>query len=302
MANFGYEVSGLTDFVKVNQDVLVKSIVLGDVKGDTIPALRKQLGVKTKERLNNLDVNTILQDGSECGFNASGSTNFSEREIETAQIKVQDKWCDKDLLGKFAEYQVKIAATKDGSDMPFERAILDEIAGNINKAMEEMVWVGDKSAGWLIDGFMTLAAAEADTIQVSLTGSSAYDKVKAMVEAIPEEIIDKAVIFVSPADYRALTLELVEKNLFHFAPSNTVEGKDVVFPGTDIRVHKTIGLMGDTKMYASAYDNMVYGCDMLGDSEKVRFWYDDNDELFKLSIHFNAGVQTLYPDMVVLGQ
>lgn len=301
MANFGYEVSGLTDFVKVNQDVLVKSIVLGDVKGDTIPALRKQLGVKTKERLNNLDVEVILQDGSECGFNASGSTNFSEREIETAQIKVQDKWCDKDLLGKFAEYQVKIAATKDGSDMPFERAILDEIAGNINKQMEALVWVGDKSGGDLIDGFITLAKNDSKTINVSL-GTNAYDSIKAVINAIPEEILDKATVFVSPAAYRALVFELVEKNLYHFSPSDSVEGKDIIFPGTEVKVHKTIGLTGEDVIYASAYNNMVYGCDMLGDSEKVRFWYDDNDELFKLSVHFNAGVQTLYPDMVVLAQ
>lgn len=301
MANFGYEVSGLTDFVKVNQDVLVKSIVLGDVKGDTIPALRKQLGVKTKERLNNLDVEVILQDGSECGFNASGSTNFSEREIETAQIKVQDKWCDKDLLGKFAEYQVKIAATKDGSDMPFERAILDEIAGNINKQMEALVWAGDKSGGDLIDGFITLAKNDSKTINVSL-GTNAYDSIKTVINAIPEEILDKATVFVSPAAYRALVFELVEKNLYHFSPSDSVEGKDIIFPGTEVKVHKTIGLTGEDVIYASAYNNMVYGCDMLGDSEKVRFWYDDNDELFKLSVHFNAGVQTLYPDMVVLAQ
>ncbi len=45
----------------------------------------------------------------------------------------------------------------------------------------------------------------------------------------------------------------------------------------------------------------MYGADLEGDNEKVRFWYDDNSELFKYSIHWNSGVKTLYPDMVVLG-
>lgn len=301
----GFNVSGLTDYVKTNQDVLIKGVVLGSVKGDTIPAMRHQFGIKTKERLNLLDVDPVLQDGSNCEFSASGSTAFSEREIETAQLKAQDSYCDKQLLGKFAEYQVKIAADKEAADMPFEGEILDEVVGKINEKMEKLVWQGAKSGGDLIDGFLAQAAASGDsasTISVTAaSGTAMYTRVKAVIEAIPEAILDKAVVFVSPANFRKLVFELVEKNLYHFAPGADIESKDIIFPGTEVRIHKTHGLMGSDAIYASAYENMVYGADLENDQEKVRFWYDDNSELFKYSIHWNAGVKTLYPDMVVLG-
>ena len=303
----GYTVSGLTDYVKVNQDVLIKGVVLGGVKGDTIPKLRKQLGIKTKERLNYLDVDPVLQDGSACGFSASGSTEFSEREIETAQIKAQDQYCDKDLLGKFAEYQVKIAATKDGSDMPFEAEILDEVVGKINEKMEKLVWQGDKTGhGDLIDGFLTQAEGADSGSTIMVTGSSATSisaRIEEIVAAVPEDFdADKMTIFVSPANFRKLAFELVKEYKYNANMFDAdVEDRDIIYPGTDIRVHKTVGLLGSDKIYASPLENMVYGADLMNDEEKVRFWYDDNSELFKYSIHWNAGVKTLYPDLVIVG-
>lgn len=301
----GYTVSALTNYVKTNEDALIKSVVLGGVKGDTIDNLSLQTGIKTKERLNYLNVEPSFQDGSSCGFSASGSTEFTERELETKQYKVQDQYCDRVLLGKFAEYQVKINAQKEASDLPFEAVLMDEIIGGINAGMEKEVWLGTGTGNSLIKGFVTLAASadSASTVAVSIeSGTSVYNAIKKVVMAIPERIIDEAVVFVSPAIYRAFVQEMVEKNYFHYKNDGNVENMDITFPGTDIKVHKTIGLTGDKKhIYASSYKNMVYGCDLQGDEEKVKVWYDDNSELFKYSIRWNAGVMTYFPDMVVLG-
>ena len=301
----GYTVSGLTAYVEVNKDVLIKNLVLGLAKGDTIKNLKKQFGIKTKERLNYLDVDPVIQDGSSCGFSASGSTAFSEREIETAPLKAQDQYCDKDLLGKFAEYQVKIAANKDAADMPFEGEIVNEVIEGINEKLEKLVWQGDKSGTDLIDGFLTQAEGADSASTIMVTGASStsiYNRVKAVIEAIPEEILDKAVVFISPANYRKLGFELVENFKYNSDLFNgKIEDRDVFFPGTEVKIHKTIGLKGSDKIYASCFENMVYGADLENDQEKVRFWYDDNSELFKYSIHWNSGVKTLYPDMVVVG-
>ena len=300
-----YTVSALTNYVKTNEDVLIKSVVLGGVKGDTISNLSLQTGIKTKERLNYLDVEPSFQDGTNCGFSANGKTGFTERELETKQYKVQDQYCDRVLLGKFAEYQVKINAQKEASDLPFEAVLMDEIIGGINAGMEKEVWLGTGTGGSLIKGFVTLAASadSASTVAVSIeSGTSVYNAIKKVVMAIPERIIDEAVVFVSPAIYRAFVQEMVEKNYFHYKNDGNVENMDITFPGTDIKVHKTIGLTGDKKhIYASSYKNMVYGCDLQGDEEKVKVWYDDNSELFKYNIRWNAGVMTYFPDMVVLG-
>lgn len=306
-----YTVSGLTNYVDVNRDALIKSVVIGAEYGDTIPQLAKQLGVKTKERLNYLDVDPSFQDGKGCGFSADGKTEFSEREIETAIFKVNDSWCPDDLLAKFAEYMVKFGANANAEDgMPFEREIMGEIVRKINQKMEKAVWQGDTSGTDLIDGFLTQAldADSASTIAVSYTAAtsaiSLYEAVKAVISKIPEEILDEAVVFVSPAVFRALCFELTEKNMYHFPSDKAgaeIEDKDIIFPGTGVRVHKTFGLSGDKKhIYASAYKNMVYAADLMNDKEEARLWFSDDDDVYKLKIKWNAGVATLYPDEVVV--
>lgn len=299
----GYTVSGLTDYVATNRDILVKGVVLGTVKGDTIPRLRKQFGVKTKEMLNILNVNPALQSGAACGWAASGSTEFSERLIETAQIKAQDEYCEKTLLGKVVEFATTARAD---DNRPFEAEILDEVVGKINEKMEKLVWQGDKSQGDLIDGFLVQAASSGDSAStITVTGSSATsisERVEAVIMALPEELLDKATIFISPANFRKLAFELQKAYKYNANLYDAdVEDRDIIYPGSEIRVHKTIGLMGSDKLYASAYDNMVYGCDLENDQEKVRAFEDQKNGTWCYDIQWNAGVKTIFPDMVVVG-
>lgn len=297
-----YNVSGLTNYVETNKEVLIKDAVLGSgIKGETLPSLRKQLGVKTKERLNYMEVNPVLQDGSSCGFSAQGSTVLTDREIETAIIKYNDQWCWKDLLGKFAEYQVNINANEDS--LPFESQITDQIVKGINKQVETLIWQGSKTGGDLIDGFLTIAngADSASTITVeSASGATAYERILDVYMAIPEQIVDEAVIFVSPALFRQYAQDLVAKNFFHYDSENG-ELTELFIPGSDVKVRKTYGLTNSNYIYASVYDNMVYACDMVDAKEDFKMWYNDEDELVKVKVLFNAGVATLYPDAVIVG-
>lgn len=299
----GYNVSGLTNYVETNKDVLVKDAVLGSgIKGETLPLLRKQLGIKTTERLNYLEVNPVLQDGSSCGFSAQGQTVLTDRDIHTQILKYNDSWCWKDILGKFAENQVRINANED--TLPFEAEITDQIVKGINKQVETLIWQGDTSDGDLIDGFLTIAqdADSASTIVVeSESGSTAYERILDTYMAIPEQIVDEAVIFVSPSLFRSYSQDLVAKNYFHYDGENG-ELTELFIPGSDVKVRKAYGLTGSDLIYASVPDNMVYGCDMLDAKEDFKMWYNDEDELVKVKVLFNAGVATLYPDMVIVNK
>lgn len=305
MAN--YETSALTSYVEVNKDVLVKNIVLGLAKGDSIRNFRKQTGIKKTERLNYLNVAPVIQDGAGCSFNPAGSTSFSERDITVSEMKSQDNFCDDLLRGKFAEYLVKTAANKDASDMPFEQVILDEVVEGLNEQLEKLVWQGATSGNSgtdLIDGILTQALNDDSASTIFVTGSSAtsmYARVQAVIMAIPEDWLDKAVIFLSPANYRKLIFELMEKNLYHYPVGAEIEDNEVYFPGTEIAIHRTQGLKGANEIVCSAWENLVYGTDLENDMEKIRFWYDDNSELFKYSIHWMSGVKTLFPDAVIVG-
>ena len=297
----GYTVTGLTAYVEENKDQLFRKLILA---GDTASLIRKQLGVKTKERLHIFDYDAVLQDGKGCGFNASGSTKLSEREIETAIFKVNDQWCPDDLLGKYAEYLVTIGATEE--NLPFEQYILDGLVRSIDKQMEKMIWQGDKAdtgATDLIDGFITIAegADSASTITASTaSGANVYDMIIAGYKLVPEEILDRAMAFVSPANFRELMLYLVE-NFKYNASLMNAETKEVTIPGTDLRVHKTIGLAGvNDKVYFGDPNNMVLGADLLSNMEEVKIWFSNDDDVWKVKVKFNTGVQTIFPDEIVV--
>lgn len=299
----GYDISKLAAYVKTNADVILKDVVLGSVEGDSVANMRKQLGVKTKEKLNYLNVTPALQSGKDCGFNASGSTVFSDRDITVKTIKAQDEYCDRDLLGKFAESLVNIAAGKE--TLPFEAQIVDEVVKGIRKQIEKIVWQGDTTLG--IDGLLKMAASggtdSASTVNVSIAkGTDIYEAVKAVYLAIPEGLLDKAFIGLSPANFRAFTQAMVEKNYFHYSGPQDANVNEFIFPGSNVKVKSIQGLSGvNDKIYASVWDNLVYGTDLLNDEETVNAWYDPNTELFRYTIRFNAGVSTLFPDEVVLG-
>lgn len=299
----GYDISKLAAYVKTNADVILKDVVLGSVEGDSVANMRKQLGVKTKEKLNYLNVTPALQNGKDCGFNASGSTVFSDRDITVKTIKAQDEYCDRDLLGKFAESLVNIAAGKE--TLPFEAQIVDEVVKGIRKQVEKIVWQGDTTLG--IDGLIKIAdtggADATSTVNVSIAkGTDIYEAVKAVYLALPEELLDKAFIGLSPANFRAFTQAMVEKNYFHYSGPQDANVNEFIFPGSNVKVKSIQGLSGvNDKIYASVWDNLVYGTDLLNDEEVVNAWYDPNTELFRYTIRFNAGVSTLFPDEVVLG-
>lgn len=294
-----FNVSGLSAYVQENRDNILRKVIL---EGDTISKMTKQLGVKTKERLHYFGLNPVIQNGKSCGFSAQGATNITEKDVETAVMKINDEWCNDDLLGKYAEYLVRFGADANAENLAFEQLIADELVKNINKEMEKRVWQGVK-ANDLIDGLLTQAAADANTVKVTFGSSNTlYDKVKAVIMAIPEEILDDAVVFVSPANFRGLVFELLEKNNFHIAPEEIEKG-EFYFPGTTIAVHKTIGLTGvDGKIYASTWGNMVYATDMMDDKEELRFWFSDDADLHRVKVKWNAGVATYFSDYVVLGE
>ena len=298
-----WNVSGLSTYVKENRDEILRKVIL---EGDTISKMAKQLGIKTKERLHYFNLDPIFQDGAGCGFSAQGSTNLTEKDIEVAPVKVNMEWCNDDLLGKFAEYLVRFGANANAEELAFEQMIADELIKNINKSMEEAVWQADTTNTGrtdLFDGLLAQAEADNATIKVNFgTGDTLYDKVKAVIMEIPEEILDNAVVFVSPANFRSLVFELLEMNNFHIEPEEIEKG-EFYFPGTTIPVHKTMGLIGvDDKIYASTWENMVYGTDMLNDKEELRFWFSDDDDLHRLKVKWVSGVATYFSDYVVLGE
>lgn len=294
MANI---VTSLPEYVKQNENELLYKTVFGSA---SVERFSKQLGVKGKAAINLLSTDPVLQDGSECGFTAQGDATFTQRNIVTGLIKVNMEFCHKTLIGKYTEHEVKVNANQDA--MPFEEEITASIADGIKAKMEKAVWQGKVDPDHF-DGILEVLADATGVVAVSLSGTSAYDHIKAVYEKIPRAARRKAglKINVSPEEYDKFIMELVEKNLYHYPSAQNAAPMEFNFPGTNVPVVSVDGLAGTKKIVAAVDSNIYYGTDMMGDEEEFKLWFSDDEDKFRLKAVWNAGVQVAFPDEVVVG-
>lgn len=286
-----FNLEQLTSYVEENRLPLIKKAVLG---GKTIGLINLQTDIKGSAAINLIDVNPALQEGG-CGFNAQGGATLSQRVINTKLLKSNQSYCDKDFTSYWANYMVKVAAGKEV--LPFEEYITDLTIAKLNESLEKMVWQGDSSKGAEFDGFLKVLAAEDDVIEAQ--GADAATAIKAVYMAIPEAVIDDAVIFVGADTMREYAQSLVEKNYFHY-DANAATG-EVILPGTNTKVIAVNGLNGTKKVVAGKAMNFVYGCDLLNDKEEFDFWYSKDNREFRLAVQFNGGVNVALPSEIVVG-
>lgn len=305
MASTNFVVTSLPAYVQDNKDLIIKNFAL--VGTASRQRFGIQTGIKTSAYLNYLELNPTLQDGKGCGFTASGSATLTQRTITTAIIKVNMDICPDSLLGKYAEYLVRIGA--NSNELPFEQYIIDGVTTEINKKIEKLIWQGDTTQAsntdlkW-INGILKQLASDSDNVDVSIAANTAiYDAIKAVYLAIPEETLERgAEIYVSPANYRDFLMAMVEKKYFNYSGPQDSAPEEFVFPGTDVKVVKTPGLAGvNDRIVASFPENFVYGCDAEGDLEDVKIWFSDDDDLFKLKVKWNSGIAYRFPNQVTLG-
>ena len=283
--------------------MLLKNFAL--VGGSTRSRISVQTGIKSVARLNFMEIAPALQDGNVCGFTPEGEVSLSQRDIETAVIKVNLDICPETLRGKYAEYLIKTNATEDS--LPFEQYIMEGVTNVLNRKNEVLMWQGDKTSGntdlkW-INGFIKIAGAEAGVKDVTITTENIYAAIEDVYMALPDEVVERgAEIYVSPANFRKFMQALVAKNFFHYAGAIEAAPQEFFFPGTNAKVVMTPGLTGvNDKILGTFAKNLFYGCDMEGDAEDIKVWFSDDDDLYKLKVKWNMGVQIAFPDMVVLG-
>ena len=284
-------------YVQDNKDLLIKNFAL--VGGETRKRISVQTGIKKDEHINYLNLTPTFQSGVGCGFTAQGEATLTQRLIETARFKVNMEFCPDTLIGKYAEYQVSINASENES-LPFEAYIMEALTNEIVKKIETTIWGGVKGSD-LIDGFLTLAKADSDVVDVVIEGTSAYADILKVYNAMSEYTLEQGgEIYVSPAKFRAFMQEMVEKNYFHYNPGNA-EPSEFLLPGSNVKVVRTPGLAGKTEVVGTFAKNMYYGCDLENAAEDIKVWYSDDDDLIKVAAKWNMGVQFAFPGEVVLG-
>ena len=278
-----YNVDALGAYVAENKDIILKDIVFGGEYGNTVPLMQKELGVKGTAKIHPATISAVLQEtNGECGFNAQGDLEIAEVTIATKQYKVNTEFCAEKLIGKFAEYKVRVGANEGA--LPFEAEIVEGLVKDINKQVEEGVWDA-----------LNKISVTATTFD---EGATAYDMIMKIYMMMPEEFLEDGIIFVSPTIFREYIKDLVDKNLYHYNPADGAL-EEIFIPGASVKVRKANGI--GKSIVATSPKNMVYATDFMGNAEEVKVWYSDDDDVYRVKVRFNYGAAFIYPKLVVRG-
>ena len=288
MAN-SYVVSSLPEYVEQRREELIAKSVMG---AKTLDFINLQTGVKGPTALNLIDFDITLQDDA-CGWNEAGTSTLTQRIIDAKPFRVNMAVCDKNLYGTWAQYQVKVAAGKVASDLPFEQDFVNGVLNGIQERVEELIWQGDASNAGEFDGFLTILGSA-----TSATGTTKMDLISEAYAALPCAVAGKSdvVVFVSCATFRAWMTELVAANLYHYDPKEA-SAMEYMLPGANVRVIAVPG-MADNKAVAGRLSNFFYGTDLESDMETFDLWYSKDNREFRIDVSFIAGVQIAYPSEV----
>ena len=285
-------VTSLPDYVEENKIGLIAKAVLG---GNSVDMFNLQTSVLGKTAINLLNTDITLQDAEGCGFDPQGSQTLSQRYIEPKVVKLNMEYCDKNLLGTWAQYQVKIAAGKEV--LPFEEQFIGDVIAHVNDAVEKTVWQGKKATAGEFDGILEVLKGASATATKDETSN--WKTLQNVYFALPQVAKkEDTAIFVSPEFYEAWIQEMIEKNMFHIFPNDAATS--VKLPGTSVDVIKVNGLTGANKIVAGRKSNVYIGVDMSNDKEVFDFWFSKGDRVFRLAIEFSYGVQVAFPDQMVV--
>ena len=313
-----FVVSTLTDYAKENEALLVTSSVLGSKTATLIKSQGNILvGVKSSEKIGIMDTDAFFQDDSDCGFNASGTTTFTQRSVTVGKIKVQEALCPKGLESKYLQKALSAGSMYDS--IAFAADYTSRKSAKIASQLETAIWNGDTGSanGNLnkFDGFIKLvAAASASVIHANasgyygsplaasagITSGVVVADLDAVYKAIPASIVDKddVAIFVGNDVFRTYTIALKNSNLFNYTFDGQATG-ELTLPGTTIKVIAVQGLNGTSKIYAGRVSNLFIGTDLLNEEEQFELLHDPYAMNIKFMAAFKFGVQFAFPDEMV---
>jgi hypothetical protein len=311
----GFDVNALSNYTKENEALLVTSSVLGAKTAALIKSAGNvMVGVKSSEKINIMETDAIFQDGASCGFNASGSTTFTQRTVTPGKIKVNEALCPKDLESKYLQKALPTGSMYDS--VPFEQEYSEKKAKTIAAQLETALWTGDTDSVNVnlnkFDGFVKLIGAASGVVAAnastfisgaplsSITAANVISIFDGVYQAIPAKVVaaDDTTIFCGQDLFRTYTIALKNSGSFNYQIDVKADS-EFVLPGTTIKVVAVAGLNGTNKVYAMRLSNMFLGTDLLNEEEKFEIFYAKEADQVRFVSEFKMGVNIAFPDETV---
>ena len=288
-------------------DLLVKALFSNKTAATMYAANQVQVGVKSAASLNIL-ASTVYFQADGCGYNPSGVTTFTQRNITVGAVKVEETLCPKTLEAKWMQTQIMPGSP---TMVPFEEQIGNEKAAVIAQTLETAMWQGDTASGnpnlSRFDGFSKIIAAAspvlanaAPTTFTTVTSANIDDILDQVYANIPAAVATKTdlVCFLGVDAYKLMLVNLKNANLFHYV-ADAATDMEMVYPGTNMKLIAVGGLNGTNKLFAGSLSNFFLGTDLANEEEDVKMWYSQDADEVRVRFTFKYGVQVAFPSEVV---
>lgn len=313
----GFTVGSLTNYVNEQSKELLVAL---QFEAETASFANVQTGVKSSAALQLLANSPVPQDGSSCGFNASGDSTFTQRTLSTSAIKYQDTLCPRTLESKWTQIMLKKGQNYDDAAHPeVLRAILNDVTKQIKARQETADWQGNTSStsAYLnrYDGLIKIiAAATTGGTATAVAGPVTTSNVRTIMSNIVSKIGTLPTLVGNPnvkifCGYDIAELyrqKIFSDNLYHV--NGQGDQKGMMAEGSVheiVPVHGLDGLgssSGAASPFIFAFDperNLYLGVDMEGEDEEAKVWYSQDDDNIKYSFRFRRGWQIAYPSEIV---
>ena len=291
--------SRLKNYLETNGvEVLTKALF----NSESAKYFQIQTGVTAETPIIRLDSSITLADASTCGFEANGSDTFSNRLLSPKFLKVNKEFCPKTLLKTWAHSDVRMNAL--GETLPFEELLINNNINELAKVNERLIWEGKTSGGVgnmaLMDGIITIARADENTIKLVKGSDDLWTRVEKTWLALAPEVADKCTLFMSIANYKQLIVELMNKNMYNVF--ETYEGEyRMTMPGTNLVIRGVSGITEDV-LICTPEDNLYLGVDGESDDEVCDLYFDKSSRTFKFVVEYAYAVQYAFSEFVYINE
>lgn len=322
----GFTTSSLSNYTVEDQAELREKAIYGPV---SMPLFTVVEGIKYSEKLPYFTTAPAMQADTTCASqNVSGDGGtFAQITLTVDGVKYEDGWCFKDLESKFTKkYLRKGAKLDEGSATELMNTLINNYYGEIAKIHEYAIWQASKTQNTFntnlkqFNGFIqSLETVGGYVNQQTVAGTSYTSITTANVLTIfqnqwlatPADIKrnDNLITVCGDDTFDKLVIALTNANLYHYNTNGATPVREMMLPGTHMKIKAVPGLNGDNdSRLPAAFKNRiltfykeqaVVGTDMVSDMESDMTWYEKKDDKFYLRSRYKLTTGWFFPSQVV---
>jgi hypothetical protein len=258
--------------------------------------------VKYKEVIQRIATDGIVKNAT-CDFDATSTVTLTERIITPEEFQVNLQLCKKDFHSTWQSIEMGMSAF-DTLPKSFADYLIAHVAAKVAENNEISIWRGVNATAGQFDGFVTLATADSNVVDVvgtTVTASNVIAELGKVVDAIPAALYGKEdlYIYVSQNVARAYVRALggfgasgLGANGTNAMGTQWFNNGSLTFDGVKIFVANGLA---NNYMMAAQKSNLFFGTGLLNDLTNEVKLIDmseiDGSQNVRVVMRFTAGVQ-----------